>query len=174
MSHQTYGAFDQEDFLQEAEIKVITRELEGKVKFESPEQRKKYVNAVARNLRIDYLRSEATHKRIIQNNPTQLADEERTAEIIHAEQTVAKALARLASSSEKNRPSGRLTASVIGSTMAAELIQWELEGLSHRQMACRVFGVASSTPAQTRKISRAMNVASSRFAKAVKELKLCT
>ena len=163
---------DNEDFFQDAIVKLTARELAGKVKFSNEEERAKYSNVVARNLRIDYQRSEADRKRRIKEHTNHNGDDERMAEINQSDQIVEKALKHLSSTSEKRRPNQKFTAA--GNTIPVELIKWELEGLSQRQIACKVFGVASSTTAQTKKISNAMKFATERFANAVRELNLCT
>jgi hypothetical protein len=125
MSYQTHGAFDNEVFLQEAIVKVTARELAGEVTFSNEEERAKYINVVARNLRIDNQRSEAARKGRIKEHASHNGDNERMAEINQADQIVEKALEHLSSTSEKRRPNKKFTAAVIGSTMAAELIKWE-------------------------------------------------
>lgn len=158
-----FGASDWNDFLQDAEVKVFTMEHEGRISFPTAEDRKRYVWSIARNLSIDYTRTESNRKRILIEKINWSENCGRSEEILEAHQKVAAILDIVRASQPRRVESQKLTAKVIGRTMAAKLLEWEMDELSHSEIACLVFNVKASTPAQARKISRAMGIAKEFF-----------
>lgn len=167
MRYSAFGAYDWNDFFQVAETKVIEMELNGKT-FATPEDRKRYVYAIACNLQKDYDRVEKNRRRILQESVRPLDYSERATEIAVAQQKVSQILDLMRKDQPKPPACKSLTATVIGTTMAAQLIEWHLKDLSNGEIACLVFKVSKETPAQTRKIQRAMVIAKKEFKEACK------
>lgn len=162
MFFSTCGGLDFSDFLQEAECIVIEQEQQkGKV-FESFKDRSRYVGTIAKNRWIDNFRKMHNRKRLLEcaDYPR---DNDRVAEIDAADRIVKSVLNKLKTKQSKEQRSKKFSATWIGTKMASDLIQWELEGLSHREMAGRIFKDSKPTEAATKKISLAHKIAREEF-----------
>ena len=172
MSFNQFGACDWSDFLQSAEV-ILLQQENGGLTFPSPEDRNRYRYRIAQNLWKDDRRIESNRRRILQENYKPVDHSERAQEISVAQQSVANTLTWMKANQFKRQDSNRLTARKIGTTMAAQLIEWKLGGLTHGEMACMVFKVEFSTAAQTRKICNAMKIAMATFKSVLLEKTTC-
>lgn len=161
MSFSSYAGLDFEDFVQDAECIVIEQEQAGKV-FDTPEDRDRYILTIAKNKRIDNFRKESNRKRLLKGGNWS-KDGHRVAEIDAAYRLVQRVLNRLNTNRTGMLPSKNLTARFMGTTMASDLIQWELDGLTHREIASKIFKTSKPTSAVTRKICRALQTAKKGF-----------
>ena len=168
MKFSYHGVYDWSDFNQDAEAKVLELEQNG-LSFNTPEDRKRFINRVARNLTIDSYRMETNRKRLLKTHYQDPRNENRAEQIASTHQKVSKALKRLSFIQPNRLLNQNLTAKIIGTTMAVELIEWELEGVTHGEMACRVFKISNASSAHARKICRAMEIAKEEFRKACLE-----
>lgn len=172
MGFNQFGACDWSDFLQSAEIILLQQENRG-LTFPSPEDRSRYRYRIAQNLWKDDRRIESNRRRILQENYKPVDHSERAQEISVAQQSVANTLARMKTDRLMSPKAKRLSAKNIGTTMAAQLIEWKLGGLTHGEMACMVFKVEFSTAAQTRKICNAIKIAMATFKSVLLEQTTC-